>query len=138
MKDKKDKDYLKGVDIETFDKTFHLPGTIEDEIPPLPQAFVDKVKAEGGIITFRGIVCDTSVPVVGKRYMRLAKALFCTMYSDTMRHVEDAEYRIRGYGKRNKTAVDWEGMNAHFGKVLRLAFKLRHRPNREPVYANKG
>jgi hypothetical protein len=34
------------------------PETIVDTIPPMPQEFVDKVHAEGGRITHRGIVYD--------------------------------------------------------------------------------
>jgi hypothetical protein len=114
-----------------------LPETIEDDIPPVSQAFADKVKAMGGIMTPVGLICDPTVPVVGKRYMRLARALFCTMFSNTTRHVEDAEFHIRGYANRNRAKVDWEGTNAYFAKCLKLAFEHRHKPGRDPVYANK-
>lgn len=38
------------------DWTVTFPGTIEDEIPPMSQAFHDKVKAAGGRITAAGII----------------------------------------------------------------------------------
>lgn len=114
----------------------NIPGTIEDEIPPVSQDFADKVKAMGGIMTPVGLVCDPTVPVVGKCYMRLARALFCLMFSNTTRHVEDAEFHIRGYANRNKARLDWEGASAYFADCLKLAFKHRHNPGRNPVYAS--
>jgi hypothetical protein len=129
--------YLKGLKDPSAFLLANLSGTIEDEMPPVSQAFADKVKAEGGLMTPCGLVCNPSVQVAGKRYMRLAKALFCVMYSNTTRHVEDAEYHIRGYARRDKSRVDWEGTNAYFAKCLNLAFKHRHNPGREPIYANK-
>lgn len=115
-----------------------LPGTIEDEMPPVSQAFADKVKAMGGIMTPYGLVCDPAAPVEGKRYMRLARAVFRVVYNPTERHVEDTEFRIRNYARRNKNATDWEGMTAHLTKCLKLAIAHRHNPAlREPIYANK-
>lgn len=35
-----------------------VPDTIEDEMPPMSQAFYDKVHAEGGRVTHAGIVYD--------------------------------------------------------------------------------
>lgn len=128
--------YLNGLkDPHSF--LLNLPETIEDEIPPVSEAFAEKVKAMGGIMTPVGLICDPSIPVVGKRYMRLARALFCVMFSATTRHVEDAEFHIRGYANRNRDKVDWEGTTGYFANCLRLAFKHRHNPGREPVYANK-
>lgn len=123
-------DYMQGL--------MHIPGTIEDEMPAVSQAFADKVKAEGGIMTPHGLVCDPTVPVVGKRYMRLAKALFAVMFSFSIRHVEDAEYRIRSFGKRNKEWGTPDPITEHFIICLRVAIKQRHARNRrKPVYANK-
>lgn len=128
-------DYLNGLKDPHSFLLANLPETIEDEIPPVSQDFADKVKAMGGIMTPMGLICDPTVPVVGKRYMRLARALFCVMYSGTTRHVEDAEFHIRGYANRNREKIDWEGASAYFANCLRLAFKHRHNPGREPVYA---
>lgn len=112
-----------------------VPDTIEDELPPVSQAFADKVRAMGGIMTPYGIICDPEAPVTGKRYMRLAKVYFRLTHPRLDRHVEDTEFRIRNYGKRDKKAPDWMGMNAHFIQGLRLAIKHRHRPGeRKPTY----
>lgn len=116
-----------------------IPGTIEDEMPPVSQAFVDKVKAMGGIMTPYGLVCDPSAPVTGKRYMRLAKAVFCILYSLGDRHVEDVEFRIRNFAQRDKQGSDWMGMNEDLANRLRLAIMNRHSPGlRNAIYANKG
>ena len=132
-KDPVTSDYL--ADLEMI---YSLPATIEDEMPPVSQAFADKVKAMGGIMTPYGLICDPTAPVEGKRYMRLARAFFCLVYSQSERHVEDTEFRIRNYAQRNKNAPDWEGMTAYFIKGLKLAIKHRHHPElRNPIYANK-
>lgn len=127
------KEYMAGLE-----RIYSIPDTIEDEMPAVSQAFADKVKAMGGIMTPYGLICDPAAPVTGKRYMRLARALFCIVYDHVDRHVEDAEYRIRNYAQRNKNATDWEGMTAHFTKGLKCAIKYRHHPElRKPIYANK-
>jgi len=126
------KDYLSDMKM-----VYSIPGTIEDEMPAVSQAFADKVKAEGGIMTPVGLICDPTVPVTGKRYMRLAKAFFCNMETIGSRHVEDVEYRIRNYAKRNKQLKDFMGVDNLFAEYLEIAFRLRHKPFRTPVYANK-
>lgn len=120
-----------------LEKIYHLPDTIEDEIPPVSEAFAKKVKEMGGVMTAFGLICDPRMPVTGKRYMRIARAFFTHMFNDSMRHVEDAEFRIRNYGTRNKKTPDWENMTGNFIKCLQAAIKMRHQPGRKPVYALK-
>lgn len=125
-------EYLAGLE-----RVYSLPGTIEDEMPPVSQAFADKVKAMGGIMTAYGIVCDPAAPVTGKRYMRLAKAVFCILYNQGDRHVEDVEFRIRNFAQRDKKGADWMGMNSELANRLRLAVMNRHSPGlRKPIYAS--
>lgn len=126
-------EYLSGLQV-----AYSFPDTIEDEMAPISQAFADKVKAMGGILTPYGLICDPSAPVTGKRYMRLAKVGFCLLFNQSYRHVEDLEFRIRNFAERNKKATDWESLGEDLAKCLRFAFKHRHRPGlRPPVYANK-
>lgn len=112
-----------------------LPTTIEDEIPPVSQAFADKVKAEGGRITAMGIMADPNFKVEGKRYMRLARTFFCTVWSPGMYTVEDVEYHIRRYAARDKVNPNPDGCYGNLAHCINLGFKHRHIPNRKPVYA---
>jgi len=125
-------EYLSGLQ-----QMYFIPDTIEDEMPPVSQAFADKVKAMGGIMTPYGLICDPAAVVTGKRYMRLAKAVFCILYSQGDRHVEDVEFRIRNFAQRDKQGADWMGMNAELANRLRLAIMNRHSPGlRKPIYAS--
>ena len=132
VKDPVTSEYLAGLE-----RIYSLPATIEDEMPPVSQAFADKVKAMGGIMTPFGLVCNPAAPVTGKRYMRLARAFFTHVFNDSMRHVEDAEFRIRNFALRNKKSPDWEGMTDNLVQCLRASIKLRHKPGRKPIYALK-
>jgi hypothetical protein len=121
-----------------LERLYAIPGTIEDEIPPVSEAFARKVHESGGMLTMMGILCNPEFPVTGKRYWRIANAFFRTLHSDRMRTVADAEFFIRSHLQRDKSKPDWEGMYTYFSKCISLAFKMRHRPyRRAAVRANQ-
>lgn len=75
--------------------------------------------------------------LTNKRYKRLAKALFCTLYNDKFKTVESLERSLRVFASRDKSRTDWENSAESLKRCLGHAFRYRHNPIRQPVYEDK-
>lgn len=62
----------------------------------------------------------------GKRYRRLALALYTQMGQSIGNSLNRTEEIISQWNNRNPKQTDLEGQGAYFGKLLGLAFKMRH------------
>lgn len=62
----------------------------------------------------------------GKRYHRIARALYTYMGQSIGNSLSRTEEIISRWNNRDIGKPDWEGQAAYFGKLLGLAFKMRH------------
>lgn len=75
--------------------------------------------------------------LTNKRYKRLARAVFCGLYNDSIKTVEQQERMLRIFASRDKSQPDWENRAETFKRVIGVGFRYRHKPTRQPVYEDK-